>query len=61
MTTLDEFTMEQLRHYPQATGNCAGIVSGKNEDIVVFDDDKNNPSKYMVLFLMRQTVAQKAV
>lgn len=110
MTTLDEFTIEQLRLYPQATGElsgllrsiglaakmvshlvnkaaiagilgeagvtniqgesvqkldalanqtfinvlrnsiyCAGMVSEENEDIIVFDDAKNNQSKYVVL------------
>lgn len=110
MTTLDEFTIQQLRLYPQATGElagllrsiglaakmvsylvnkaaiadilgeagavnvqgesvqkldelanntfvsilknsiyCAGMVSEENEDIIVFDDAKNNQSKYVVL------------
>lgn len=110
MTTLDEFTIQQLRLYPQATGElagllrsiglaakmvsylvnkaaiadilgeagavniqgetvqkldalanqtfinvlknsiyCAGMVSEENEDIIVFDDTKNNQSKYVVL------------
>lgn len=111
MITLDEFTIQQLRLYPQATGelsgllrgiglaakmvnvqvnkaaiadilgedggavnvqgetvqkldslanntfinvlrhgiHCAGIVSEENEDMIVFDDPKNNQSKYVVL------------
>ncbi|HEY0299203.1 MAG TPA: class 1 fructose-bisphosphatase [Arachidicoccus sp.] len=110
MTTLDEFTIRQLRLYPQATGElsgllrgiglaakmvsflvnkaaiadilgeegsiniqgekvqkldtlanqtfinvlrnsiyCAGIVSEENDDIIIFDDAKNNQSKYVVL------------
>lgn len=110
MTTLDEFTIQQLRLYPQATGElsgllrgiglaakmvsslvnkaaiadilgeagniniqgesvqkldqlanqtfinvlrnsiyCAGMVSEENDDIIVFDDPKNNQSKYVVL------------
>lgn len=111
MITLDEFTIQQLRLYPQATGelsgllrgiglaakmvnvqvnkaaiadilgedggavniqgetvqkldslanntfinvlrhgiHCAGIVSEENDDIIVFDDPKNNQSKYVVL------------
>lgn len=111
MITLDEFTIQQLRLYPQATGelsgllrgiglaakmvnvqvnkaaiadilgedggavnvqgetvqkldslanntfinvlrhgiHCAGIVSEENEEIIVFDDPKNNQSKYVVL------------
>ncbi len=110
MITLDEFTIQQLRLYPQATGElsgllrgiglaakmvsklvnqaaiadvigeygmtnvqgesvqkldalanttfinvlrnsiyCAGIVSEENEEMIVFDDPKNNNSKYVVL------------
>lgn len=110
MITLDEFTIQQLRLYPQATGElsgllrsiglaakivsnlvnkaaiadilgsqnhinihgesvqkldalanntfinvlrqsiyCAGMVSEENEDIIVFDDSKNNQSKYVGL------------
>lgn len=110
MITLDEFTIQQLRLYPQATGElsgllrsiglaakivsnlvnkaaiadivgaqnninihgesvqkldalanstfinvlrqsiyCAGIVSEENADIIIFDDPKNNQSKYVVL------------
>lgn len=110
MITLDEFTIQQLRNYPQATGElsgllrgiglaakmvsrqvnraaiadiigeagetnvqgeavqkldalanqaliqvlrssiyCAGVVSEENEDVIVFDDAKNNHSKYVVL------------
>lgn len=110
MITLDEFTIQQLRLYPQATGElsgllrsiglaakivsnlvnkaaiadilgaqnninvhgeseqkldalanstfiaifrqsiyCAGMVSEENEDIIFFDDVKNNQSKYVVL------------
>jgi fructose-1,6-bisphosphatase I len=110
MITLDEFTIQQLRNYPQATGElsgllrgiglaakmvsrlvnlaaiadiigeqgetnvqgeqvqkldalanqtfikvlrnsiyCAGMVSEENDDIIVFDDTKNNLSKYVVL------------
>jgi fructose-1,6-bisphosphatase I len=110
MITLDEFTIQQLRLYPQATGElsgllrsiglaakivsnlvnkaaiadilgtqnninvhgenvqkldalanntfinilrqsiyCAGMVSEENEDILIFDDAKNNQSKYVVL------------
>lgn len=111
MITLDEFTIEQLRLYPQATGelsgllrgiglaakmvnvqvnkaaiadilgedggainvqgetvqkldslanntfinvlrhgiHCAGMVSEENDDMIVFDDPKNNQSKYVVL------------
>lgn len=111
MITLDEFTIQQLRLYPQATGelsgllrgiglaakmvnvqvnkaaiadilgedggmvnvqgetvqkldslanntfinvlrhgiHCAGMVSEENDDIIVFDDPKNNASKYVVL------------
>lgn len=111
MITLDEFTIQQLRLYPQATGElsgllrgiglaakmvnvqvnkaaiadilgedggavnvqgetvqkldslanntfinvlrhgiqCAGIVSEENDDIIIFDDPKNNQSKYVVL------------
>lgn len=110
MITLDEFTIQQLRLYPMATGElsgllrsiglaakmvsllinkaaiadiigeagninvqgesvqkldvlanqtfmnilrnsiyCAGLVSEENNDIVVFDDAKNNQSKYVVL------------
>ncbi|HRN57569.1 MAG TPA: inositol monophosphatase family protein, partial [Agriterribacter sp.] len=110
MITLDEFTIQQLRNYPQATGElsgllrgiglaakmvsrqvnmaaiadiigeqgetnvqgepvqkldalanqtfinvlrssiyCAGLVSEENDDIIVFNDAKNNHSKYVVL------------
>ena len=110
MVTLDEFTIQQLRLYPQATGElsgllrsiglaakmvsnhvnkaaianitgsqnynnihgervqkldtlahdlfvnvlrhsiyCAGMVSEENEEIIIFDDAKNNQSKYVVL------------
>lgn len=111
MITLDEFTIQQLRLYPQATGelsgllrgiglaakmvnvqvnkaaiadilgedggavniqgetvqkldslanntfinvlrhgiHCAGIVSEENDDMIIFDDPKNNQSKYVVL------------
>lgn len=110
MITLDEFTIRQLRLYPQATGElsgllrsiglatkivshlvnkaaiagilgeagvtnvqgeavqkldalanqtfievlrnsiyCAGMVSEENDDIIIFDDVKNNQSKYVVL------------
>lgn len=110
MITLDEFTIQQLRLYPQATGElsgllrsiglaakivsnlvnkaaiadilgakgsvnvqgenvqkldelanntfihvlqnsiyCAGMVSEENEEVIIFDDSKNNQSKYVVL------------
>ena len=28
MITLDEFTIQQLRHYPQATGELSGLLRG---------------------------------
>ncbi|MFT4022654.1 MAG: hypothetical protein QM664_02575 [Flavihumibacter sp.] len=110
MITLEEFTIQQMRFYPRATGElsgllrsiglaakminklvnqaaiadvigeygvtniqgesvqkldalandcftkvlrnsiyCAGMVSEENEDPVIFDDEKNNLSKYVVL------------
>jgi fructose-1,6-bisphosphatase I len=46
---LDLFANNEFIKVLKAGINCAGIVSEENKDIIVFDDPKNNQSKYVLL------------
>ena len=46
---LDEFANNQFIGVLHHGVNCAGVGSEENDDIVVFDDELSNKSKYVVL------------
>lgn len=46
---LDEFANNQFIRVLHHGINCAGVGSEENEDIVVFDDELSNKSKYVLL------------
>lgn len=46
---LDEFANNQFIRVLHHGINCAGVGSEENEDIVVFDDELSNRSKYVML------------
>jgi fructose-1,6-bisphosphatase I len=47
---LDVFANNQMIYVLKNGMSCAGICSEEEEDILVFDDELNNNSKYVVLF-----------
>src|ERR687891_495576 len=47
---LDVFANNQLIGVLKRGISCAGIVSEELDDVIVFDDDKSNQSKYIVAF-----------
>ena len=47
---LDLFANEQLINVLRSGMSCAGVCSEEEDDIIVFDDDLSNKSKYVVLF-----------
>lgn len=46
---LDEFANNQFIAVLQGGINCAGVGSEENEDILIFDDELSNRSKYVLL------------
>ncbi len=46
---LDEFANNQFIGVLHHGINCAGVGSEENEDVVIFDDDLSNKSKYVLL------------
>lgn len=47
---LDVFANNQLIYVLKNGMSCAGVCSEEEEDIIVFDDELSNESKYVVLF-----------
>lgn len=47
---LDVYANDALISVLQNSNECAGIASEENDEIVVFDDDFSNHSKYVALF-----------
>lgn len=47
---LDRFANEQMIAVLRSGMSCAGVCSEEEDDILVFDDDLSNKSKYVVLF-----------
>jgi fructose-1,6-bisphosphatase I len=47
---LDRFANEQLIAVLRNGMSCAGVCSEEEEDIIIFDDELSNRSKYVVLF-----------
>ena len=47
---LDVFANNQLIYVLKNGMSCAGICSEEEDDIIVFDDELSNKSKYVVLF-----------
>jgi fructose-1,6-bisphosphatase I len=47
---LDEYANNQMINVLRSGMSCAGVCSEEEDDILVFDDDLNNKSKYVVLF-----------
>ena len=46
---LDIFANNQFIGVTRHGVSCAGVASEENDDIVVFDDEKSNNSKYIML------------
>lgn len=46
---LDEFANNQFIRVLQGGINCAGVGSEENEDVLIFDDELSNRSKYVLL------------
>ncbi len=46
----DVFANTQLLNVLKSGMSCAGVCSVEEEDIIIFDDDLSNNSKYVVLF-----------
>ena len=47
---LDVFANTQLLNVLKSGMSCAGVCSEEEEDIIIFDDELSNNSKYVVLF-----------
>lgn len=47
---LDRFANEQMIGVLSSGMSCAGVCSEEEDDIIVFDDELSNRSKYVVLF-----------
>lgn len=47
---LDQFTNDQMISVLRSGMSCAGVCSEEEDDIIVFDDELSNKSKYVVLF-----------